>query len=76
VDGEWAYVGSQNMDKQSFGPSREIGVGIDDPQTVKEMEAEIFDKDWDTGVVAQRTTPWHDITEQVPFLKRFHKPID
>jgi phosphatidylserine/phosphatidylglycerophosphate/cardiolipin synthase-like enzyme len=76
VDGEWAYIGSQNMDKQSFGPSREIGVGIDDAQTVQEMEAEIFDKDWATGVVAERTSPWHDITEQVPGLKRFHKPID
>lgn len=76
VDGEWAYIGSQNMDKQSFGPSREIGVGIDDAPTVQEMEAEIFDKDWATGVKAKRSTAWHDITEQVPALKRFHKPID
>lgn len=50
VDGEWAYVGSQNMDNQSFAFSRELGVGIDDREQVQRLSAEAFDRDWETSL--------------------------
>ncbi len=53
VDGEWAYVGSQNMDNQSFSFSRELGVGIDDREQVQRLSAEAFDRDWATSLPMQ-----------------------
>lgn len=53
VDGEWAYVGSQNLDNQSFSFSRELGVGIDDPEQVQRLSTEAFDRDWETSLPMQ-----------------------
>ena len=52
VDGLWSYVGTQNMDKQSFRNSREIGLGIDDAETTRQLDAAVFDGDWVKGVPA------------------------
>lgn len=54
VDGQWAYVGSQNMDKQSFVYSREAGLGIDDAAATRQLDAALFDQDWQRGI---RITP-------------------
>ncbi|HEY9854661.1 MAG TPA: phosphatidylserine/phosphatidylglycerophosphate/cardiolipin synthase family protein [Stenomitos sp.] len=53
VDAQWAYVGSQNSDNQSYSFSRELGVGIDDADQVKRIAAEAFDKDWETSIPMQ-----------------------
>jgi phosphatidylserine/phosphatidylglycerophosphate/cardiolipin synthase-like enzyme len=45
VDGEWAYVGSQNMDNQSWSFSREIGLGIDDARETRRLDA-VFEETW------------------------------
>ncbi len=45
VDGEWAYVGSQNMDNQSWSFSREVGLGIDDASETARLDA-AFDATW------------------------------
>lgn len=50
VDGEWAYLGSQNMDKQSFVYSREAGLGIDDAAATRKLDAALFDQDWARGI--------------------------
>jgi len=46
VDGHWSYVGSQNLDNQSFAYSREFGIGFDDAAVTRELEAAFFDPDW------------------------------
>ncbi|HEY9721848.1 MAG TPA: phosphatidylserine/phosphatidylglycerophosphate/cardiolipin synthase family protein, partial [Oscillatoriaceae cyanobacterium] len=46
VDGVWSYIGSQNMDGQSWKRSREMGIGIDDAQQTQALDAQIFDGDW------------------------------
>jgi cardiolipin synthase len=48
VDGVWTYVGSQNMDKQSWQRSREFGFGIDDAATAARFD-QILDHDWANG---------------------------
>lgn len=50
VDGQWAYVGSQNMDKQSFVYSREAGLGIDDADATRKLDEALFTHDWDRGL--------------------------
>lgn len=45
VDGEWAYVGSQNMDNQAWSFSRELGLGIDDAVETRRLDA-LFDATW------------------------------
>lgn len=45
IDGEWAYVGSQNMDNQSWSFSREVGLGIDDATETRRLDA-VFDATW------------------------------
>lgn len=49
VDGEWAYVGSQNMDNQSWSFSRELGIGIDDATETQRLDA-IFDATWEKSL--------------------------
>jgi phosphatidylserine/phosphatidylglycerophosphate/cardiolipin synthase-like enzyme len=46
VDGQWAYVGSQNADQQSWKHSREAGLGIDDSTQAQKLDAAIFQPDW------------------------------
>ena len=49
VDGEWAYVGSQNMDNQSWSFSRELGLGIDDARETRRLDA-VFDATWNQSL--------------------------
>ncbi len=49
VDGEWAYVGSQNMDNQSWSFSRELGLGIDDAGETRRLDA-VFDATWNQSL--------------------------
>lgn len=49
VDGEWAYVGSQNMDNQSWSFSRELGLGIDDARETGRLDA-VFDATWNQSL--------------------------
>jgi cardiolipin synthase len=49
VDGEWAYVGSQNMDNQSWSFSREVGLGIDDARETRRLDAS-FDATWNQSL--------------------------
>lgn len=53
VDGQWAYVGSQNMDNQAWAFSREVGLGIDDAAQVRRLEEAIFEADWETSIPAE-----------------------
>jgi len=55
VDGQWAYVGSQNMDNQAWAFSREVGIGIDDASQVRRLDAAIFEADWATSIPAELT---------------------
>jgi phosphatidylserine/phosphatidylglycerophosphate/cardiolipin synthase-like enzyme len=50
IDDSWAYIGSQNTDCQSWGFSREVGLGITDPTVVKSLAAAVFDSHWATGI--------------------------
>ena len=50
IDREWAYVGSQNMDNQSFAFSRELGLGLDDHDTALRLVREVFERDWGTSL--------------------------
>ena len=52
VDGEWAYVGSQNMDNQSWSFSRELGLGIDDARETRRLDA-VFDATWNQSLKAE-----------------------
>lgn len=49
VDDSWLYTGSQNMDEMSWSVCRELGVGIDDPATVRRLDAATFDASWATS---------------------------
>ncbi|MNY00179.1 putative cardiolipin synthase YwiE [compost metagenome] len=53
VDSTWAYVGSQNMDNQAWAFSREVGIGVDDADQVRRLEAGIFEADWKSSIPAQ-----------------------
>jgi phosphatidylserine/phosphatidylglycerophosphate/cardiolipin synthase-like enzyme len=53
IDGQWAYVGSQNMDNQSWAWSREMGLGIDDATQTAALDADVFDGDWRTSIQAR-----------------------
>lgn len=50
VDGQWAYVGSQNFDNQAWSFSREVGIGVDDAREVARLDQEIFEADWKTSI--------------------------
>lgn len=50
IDRQWAYVGSQNLDNQSFAYSRELGVGIDDAAVASRLADEVFERDWATSL--------------------------
>lgn len=50
IDDEWGYVGSQNFDRQAWGYSRELGVGVDDREAVRRLAHEAFDPDWDRAI--------------------------
>lgn len=50
VDGAWAYIGSQNMDRQSWKFSREAGLGIDDATETQKLSHVLFDQDWEQAV--------------------------
>jgi phosphatidylserine/phosphatidylglycerophosphate/cardiolipin synthase-like enzyme len=45
VDGQVAYVGSQNFDWRSFTHIHETGLRISDPKVVAQIQS-IFDQDW------------------------------
>lgn len=53
VDGQWAYVGSQNMDNQAWAFSREVGIGVDEASQVRRLDAAIFEADWETSIPAE-----------------------
>lgn len=50
IDQQWVYVGSQNMDNQSFAFSRELGLGLDDPDTARRLITKVFEPDWKTSL--------------------------
>lgn len=59
VDGQTAYIGSQNFDWRSFAHIHETGLKISDPAVVRQVQA-IFDQDWQAqALTAQggRVTP-------------------
>lgn len=64
VDGQWAYVGSQNMDNQSWSFSREVGVGIDDARQVARLDDAVFDRDWQKALPAK--IDWWDKIVPLP----------
>lgn len=53
VDGVWSYVGSQNMDNQSWSFSRELGLGIDDQAQTEKLKKTVFDPDWKNGIAVK-----------------------
>ncbi|MDB5098565.1 MAG: cls [Cyanobacteria bacterium RYN_339] len=63
IDGQWAYVGSQNMDNQSWAWSREMGLGIDDATETARLDGEVFDDDWRTSLRAKPSF-WDHILPQ------------
>lgn len=68
VDRAWVYVGSQNLDNQSFAFSRELGIGIDDAETAEIFAREVFERDWATSLPI--TPRW---TERfIPFPLWYH----
>jgi phosphatidylserine/phosphatidylglycerophosphate/cardiolipin synthase-like enzyme len=68
VDRQWIYVGSQNLDNQSFAFSRELGVGIDDPAIAEAFAAEVFERDWSTSLPI--TPRWAE--RWIPFPLWYH----
>ncbi len=50
VDDKWVYIGSQNMDRQSWGYSRELGIGVDDRSTAEAVSVQVFDAVWEHGI--------------------------
>lgn len=68
VDRAWVYVGSQNLDNQSFAFSRELGIGIDDPATAETFAREVFERDWATSlpITPRWTERW------IPFPLWYH----
>ncbi len=59
VDGQAAYVGSQNFDWRSFSHIHETGLKITEPAMVSQVQA-IFDQDWQAQAVSAqggRVTP-------------------
>ncbi|HEX5788097.1 MAG TPA: phospholipase D-like domain-containing protein [Woeseiaceae bacterium] len=63
ADKRWCHVGSTNLDARSLELNAEVSVGIDCPDTARELEA-AFEKDLldsrriDTGVLAR--VPWYE----------------
>jgi Phosphatidylserine/phosphatidylglycerophosphate/cardiolipin synthases and related enzymes len=68
IDRQWIYVGSQNLDNQSFAFSRELGVGIDDPEVAERFAREVFERDWETSlpITPRWTERW------IPFALWYH----
>jgi len=56
VDGETAYVGSQNFDWRSFEHIHETGLRITDPKVVAEVQA-IFNQDWNAQTLISQGKP-------------------
>jgi len=72
VDGVWSYVGTQNLDNQSFSHSKEIGFGLDDATQTARLDA-LFEQHWATSVPAQVFEPPANRVEQL--LTRFRSPL-
>lgn len=68
IDRQWVYVGSQNLDNQSFAYSRELGLGIDDAATAERFAREVFERDWETSlpIVPRWSERW------IPFPLWYH----
>ncbi len=68
VDRQWIYVGSQNLDNQSFAFSRELGLGIDDPAIAETFASEVFERDWETSlpIIPRWSERW------IPFPLWYH----
>lgn len=68
VDRQWIYVGSQNLDNQSFAFSREFGIGIDDPELAERFAREVFEADWESSlpITPRWTERW------IPFALWYH----
>ena len=66
IDRRWCYVGSQNMDNQSWSFSRELGVGIDSDDITERLMREIFIPDWEHSIPAQRY--WYDWVLPAPAM--------
>jgi cardiolipin synthase len=49
ADGEWAYLGSLNLDRQSWRHSRELGVGLVSRQAAADL-SKIFRSWWQTSI--------------------------
>jgi phosphatidylserine/phosphatidylglycerophosphate/cardiolipin synthase-like enzyme len=64
IDDSWLYMGSQNFDMMSWEAIREMGIGIDDADEVKRLDALTFDKAWATSVPA--TAHWYDKHLPIP----------
>lgn len=71
VDGLWAYVGSQNMDNQSWSFSRELGLGIDDATETGRLDA-VFEGVWKTSLPVEPSW-YHRVLPQPKksWLERF-----
>lgn len=48
VDGQKAFIGSQNISKSSLDENREVGILVEDRSTVKRVE-DTFNHDWSNG---------------------------
>lgn len=57
VDGVWAYVGSQNLDKQSWVYSREAGLGVESARVTLKLDQALFNGDWNAGFAIPRPAP-------------------
>jgi phosphatidylserine/phosphatidylglycerophosphate/cardiolipin synthase-like enzyme len=68
IDRQWIYVGSQNLDNQSFAFSRELGLGIDDPAIAETFAIEVFERDWETSLPI--TPRWSE--RWIPFPLWYH----
>ncbi len=68
IDRQWIYVGSQNLDNQSFAFSRELGLGIDDPATAEFFAEAVFERDWQTSLPI--TPRWSE--HWIPFPLWYH----
>lgn len=47
------FVGSTNLDRQSFRRAREVNIVIDDEETARRIEQAVFDRDFELGNPAQ-----------------------
>lgn len=54
IDGAIAIVGTANMDTQAWNNSRETNVVVDDPAITRAWDAQMFQRDFDGGVIVDR----------------------